>query len=54
VQHGDGDLVVDPATRSCSRRRFPTRGSRSTRLRAIFFMWQEPERFVRELEEFLC
>ncbi len=54
VLHGDGDVVVDPRNGELLTELIP-----DARL-SIFpggshvFFWQEPERFVRELEEFLC
>ncbi len=54
VQHGDGDVVVDPRNADLLAEAIP-----DVRLSVYagcghLIMWQEPERFVRELEEFLC
>ena len=54
VQHGDGDVVVDPRNADLLAGAIP-----DVRLSVYagcghLIMWQEPERFVRELEEFLC
>jgi pimeloyl-ACP methyl ester carboxylesterase len=53
VQHGDGDVVVDPRNSDLLAQLIP-----DARLSVYpgcghLFMWQEPERFVRELEEFV-
>ncbi|MBA3788520.1 MAG: alpha/beta fold hydrolase, partial [Actinobacteria bacterium] len=53
VQHGDGDVVVDPRNAEVLVDLIP-----DARLEVYpgcghLFFWQEPERFVRELEEFL-
>jgi 3-oxoadipate enol-lactonase len=54
VQHGDGDVVVDPRNADLLAAAIP--GARSSIYAGCghLFMWQEPGRFVRELEEFLC
>ena len=54
VQHGDGDVVVDPGNAGLLAAAI--RGARTSMYAGCghLFMWQEPERFVSELEEFLC
>lgn len=54
VQHGDGDVVVDPRNAELLAARIP--GARLSIYPGCghLHMWQQPERFVRELEEFLC
>lgn len=54
VQHGDGDVVVDPRNAGLLAAAIP--GARTSIYAGAghLFMWQEPERFVQELEEFLC
>ena len=54
VQHGEGDVVVDP--RNADLLAAAIRGARTSMYAGCghLFMWQEPERFVSELEEFLC
>lgn len=53
VQHGDGDVVVDPRNADLLATAIP--GARLSVYPGAghLIMWQEPERFVRELEEFL-
>jgi 3-oxoadipate enol-lactonase len=53
VQHGDGDVVVDPRNGDLLAELIP--GARLSTYPGCghLFMWQEPQRFVRELEEFL-
>jgi 3-oxoadipate enol-lactonase len=53
VQHGDGDVVVDPRNGQLLAELIP--GARLSVYEGggHLFFWQEPERFVRELEEFL-
>jgi pimeloyl-ACP methyl ester carboxylesterase len=54
VQHGDGDVVVDPRNAELLASGIPdARVSIFAGCGHLYF-WQEPERFVRELEEFLC
>lgn len=54
VQTGDGDVVVDP--RNSELLAAAIRGARLSVYPGAghLFMWQEPARFVAELEEFLC
>ena len=54
VQHGDGDVVVDPRNADLLATAIP--GARVSIFPGCghLYFWQEPERFVRELEEFLC
>ena len=54
VQHGDGDVVVDP--RNAGLLADAIRDARVSIYAGCghLFMWQEPDRFTRELEEFLC
>lgn len=54
VQTGDGDVVVDPRNSELLAEAIP--GARLSVYPGAghLFMWQEPERFVAELEEFLC
>jgi pimeloyl-ACP methyl ester carboxylesterase len=54
VQHGDGDLVVDPRNADLLAAAIPDARLSIYAGCGHLFMWQEPERFVRELEEFLC
>jgi pimeloyl-ACP methyl ester carboxylesterase len=54
VQHGDGDLVVDPRNADLLAEAIPDARVSIYSGCGHLFMWQEPERFVRELEEFLC
>lgn len=54
VQTGDRDVVVDPRNSELLAEAIP--GARLSVYPGAghLFMWQEPERFVAELEEFLC
>jgi pimeloyl-ACP methyl ester carboxylesterase len=54
VQTGDGDVVVDPHNSELLAEAIP--GARLSVFEGAghLFMWQQPERFVAELEEFLC
>ena len=54
VQHGDGDVVVDPRNAELLAARIPDVRVSMYPGCGHLHMWQEPERFVRELEEFLC
>jgi pimeloyl-ACP methyl ester carboxylesterase len=54
VQHGDGDLVVDPRNGELLAEAIPDARLSIYAGCGHLFMWQEPERFVRELAEFLC
>ena len=54
VQHGDGDLVVDPRNADLLAEAIPAARLSIYEGCGHLFMWQEPARFVRELEEFLC
>ena len=54
VQHGDGDVVVDPGNAELLAGAIPDARVSIYAGCGHLFMWQEPERFVRELEEFLC
>jgi pimeloyl-ACP methyl ester carboxylesterase len=54
VQHGDGDAVVDPANAGLLAAAIPDASLSVYAGCGHLFIWQEPERFVRELEEFLC
>ena len=54
VQHGDGDVVVDPRNAELLAARIPDVRVSIYPGCGHLHMWQEPERFVRELEEFLC
>ena len=54
VQHGDGDLVVDPRNADLLAEAIPDARVSIYSGCGHLFMWQEPERFVRELEGFLC
>jgi pimeloyl-ACP methyl ester carboxylesterase len=53
VQHGDGDLVVDPRNADLLVELLPDARLSVYEGGGHLFFWQEPERFVRELEEFL-
>ena len=53
VQHGDGDLVVDPRNAELLVELIPDARLSVYEGGGHLFFWQEPERFVRELEEFL-
>jgi pimeloyl-ACP methyl ester carboxylesterase len=53
VQHGDGDVVVDPRNAELLVESIPDARLSLYPGAGHLFMWQEPERFVRELEEFL-
>lgn len=54
VQHGDGDVVVDPRNAGLLAEAIPDARVSIYPGAGHLFMWQDPERFVRELEEFLC
>jgi pimeloyl-ACP methyl ester carboxylesterase len=54
VQTGDGDLVVDPRNSDLLVAAIPDARLSVYEGTGHVFMWQEPERFVAELEEFLC
>lgn len=54
VQHGDGDTVVDPRNSDLLVELIPDACLSVYPGCGHLFMWQEPERFVRELEAFLC
>jgi 3-oxoadipate enol-lactonase len=54
VQHGDGDVVVDPRNADLLAAAIPDVRVSIYAGCGHLFMWQEPERFVRELEDFLC
>ena len=54
VQHGDGDLVVDPRNADLLAAAIPDARVSVYAGAGHLFMWQEPDRFTRELEEFLC
>jgi pimeloyl-ACP methyl ester carboxylesterase len=53
VQHGDGDVVVDPRNSDLLVDLIPAARLSIYAGCGHLFMWQEPQRFVRELEEFL-
>jgi pimeloyl-ACP methyl ester carboxylesterase len=53
VQHGDGDVVVDPRNGDLLVELIPDARLSIYAGCGHLFMWQEPKRFVRELEEFL-
>ena len=53
VQHGDGDVVVDPRNSELLVEAIPDARHSVYRGCGHLIMWQEPDRFVRELEEFL-
>jgi pimeloyl-ACP methyl ester carboxylesterase len=54
VQHGYGDVVVDPRNADLLAAAIP--GARTSVYPGAghLFMWQEPDRFSRELKAFLC
>ena len=54
VQHGDGDLVVDPRNGELLVELIPDARLSVYEGGGHLFFWQEPERFVREVEEFLA
>ena len=54
VQHGDGDVVVDPRNGALLVELIPDARLSVYEGGGHLFFWQEPERFVRELEEFLA
>jgi pimeloyl-ACP methyl ester carboxylesterase len=54
VQHGDGDVVVDPRNAGLLAAAIPDARTSVYPGAGHLFMWQEPARFVRELQEFLC
>ena len=53
VQQGDGDVVVDPRNAELLAELIPDARLEVYAGCGHLFFWQEPERFVRELEEFL-
>jgi 3-oxoadipate enol-lactonase len=53
VQQGDGDVVVDPRNAELLVDLIPDASLELYAGCGHLFFWQEPERFVRELEEFL-
>jgi 3-oxoadipate enol-lactonase len=54
VIHGDGDVVVDPRNADLLAELIPDVRVRIYRGCGHLLMWQEPELFARDLEEFLC
>jgi 3-oxoadipate enol-lactonase len=54
VQHGDGDTVVDPRNADLLADAIPDARVSIYPGCGHLFMWQDPGRFTRELEEFLC
>ena len=54
VQTGDGDVVVDPRNSELMAAAIPDARLSVYPGAGHLFMWQEPARFVAELEEFLC
>ena len=54
VQHGDGDLVVDPRNGELLVELIPDARLSLYEGGGHLFFWQEPERFAREVEEFLA
>ena len=54
VQHGDSDLVVDPRNGELLVELIPDARLSVYEGGGHLFFWQEPERFVREVEEFLA
>ena len=54
VQHGDGDTVVDVRNAELLAGAIPDARLSIFAGSGHLTMWSEPERFVRELEEFLC
>ena len=53
VQHGDGDLVVDPRNAELLVELIPDARLSVYEGGSHLFFWQEPQRFVREVEEFV-
>jgi pimeloyl-ACP methyl ester carboxylesterase len=53
VLHGDGDVVVDPRNAELLARLLPHASLELFPGTGHLFFWQQPERFVRVLEEFL-
>jgi 3-oxoadipate enol-lactonase len=53
VLHGDGDVVVDPANGELLARLLPHASLEVFPGTGHLFFWQQPERFVRVVEEFL-
>jgi pimeloyl-ACP methyl ester carboxylesterase len=53
VLHGDGDVVVDPQNAELLARLLPHASLELFPGAGHLFFWQQPERFVRVLEEFL-
>jgi pimeloyl-ACP methyl ester carboxylesterase len=54
VQHGDGDVVVDPRNGDLLAELIPAARLSVYPGSGHLIMWQQPQRFVSELEEFLC
>lgn len=54
VLHGDGDTVVDPRNADLIVELLPDARSSIYEERGHLFFWNEPERFAREVTEFLC
>jgi len=54
VVHGDGDVVVDPRNAGLLGELLPDARVKIYPGCGHLLMWQEPERFARDLEEFLC
>jgi pimeloyl-ACP methyl ester carboxylesterase len=54
VQHGDGDVVVDPRNAELLAAAIPDVRTSIYPGAGHLFMWQDPDRFARELVEFLC
>jgi 3-oxoadipate enol-lactonase len=52
--HGDGDVVVDPRNTELLGELIPDVRVKVYPGCGHLLMWQEPERFARDLEEFLC
>ena len=54
ILHGDGDVVVDPRNAGLLAELVPEASVKMYPGCGHLLMWQEPERFARDLEEFLC
>jgi 3-oxoadipate enol-lactonase len=54
VIHGDGDVVVDPRNAELLRELIPNARVKIYPGCGHLLMWQQPELFARDLEEFLC
>jgi 3-oxoadipate enol-lactonase len=54
VLHGDGDVVVDPRNAELLAGLLPDARVELFAGCGHLFFWQEPERFVRTVEDFLC